>query len=148
MFQTLITQVMFALLLGTCVFAWWKGGPAERTGALFNGVICLGVIVFQALSHRAFHNLPFLIADGVLATGFLILAFRYASLWLAAAMLLQAVMFSFHAALLIGLLAESDIYYYYASINVLSYLVLIVIATGTFGAWMRRRRDARLKPSA
>lgn len=140
MFQTLVTQVMLVVILGTCVFALWKGGPPERTGALFNGMVCVGVTVFQALSHGAFHNLPYLVADGLLATGFLILALRYASLWLAAAMLVQALMFSIHATALIGLLPESNYYYYYAAINLLSYVVLVVIAVGTFGAWMRRRR--------
>lgn len=141
MYETLASQVVLVAVLVTVAFAWWRGGAPERTGALFNGVICLGVTLFQALTKQSFDTLPILIADGVLATGFLILAFRYASLWLAAAMLLQGAVFTIHAAALIGLLPESHLYYYYAAMNILAFAVMFAIILGTIGAWMRRRRS-------
>jgi len=139
MYETLASQIVLVGVLVTVAFAWWKGGTAERTGSLFNGVICLGVTLFQALTHQSFHTVPILIADGILATGFLILAFRYASLWLAAAMLLQGAVFTIHASALIGLLPESHLYYYYAAMNLLAFAVMLAIILGTLGAWMRRR---------
>ena len=142
MFQTLASQVVLALALITVAYAFWKGGPAERVGSVFNASLCVGVTMFQALSDQAFGTLPILIADGLLATGFLILAFRYASLWLASAMLLEGAIFTIHASSLIGLLPESHVYYYYAAMNALGMLVMITILIGTTAPWLRRRKRA------
>jgi hypothetical protein len=136
MFKETISQIVLAVTFITVAFAWWKGGRPERIGSLFNAIFSIGAVVFQALSHKAFGTIPILIADGLLATGFLILAFRYASLWLAAAMVLQAASFLIHASLLMNLLPTHRLYY--AAMNVLGGLVMIVILVGTAGAWYRR----------
>ena len=140
MYQTLVSQAVLGLVLLSVAFAWWKGGAAERVGALFNGVICLGVTLFQALVHQQFGTLPILIADGLLALGFLVLAIRYASLWLGTAMILQAMGFAMHSALLMGLVNPG--YAYYAAMNVMSLGVLLSILLGTAYAWVVRRREA------
>lgn len=142
MYQTIASQGVLGLVLLSVAFAWWKGGPTERVGALFNGVICLGVTLFQALTHQAFDTLPILIADGLLAVGFLVLAIRYASLWLGAAMILQAVGFSMHSLLLMGLVKPG--YDYYFVMNLMSLGVLLAIIVGTVNAWRRRVREAQL----
>jgi hypothetical protein len=136
MFKELVSQVFLVVTFATVAFAWWKGGRPERIGSLFNAIFSIGAVVFQAISHRAFGTIPILVADGLLATGFLILAFRYASLWLAAAMVLQAASFLIHASLLMGLLPEGN--NYYAAMNILGGLVMLVILLGTAGAWYRR----------
>lgn len=141
MFKELASQLIVVLVFLTVAFAWWKGGRPERIGALFNAILAIGVVLFQALTHKAFGTVPILIADGMLATGFLILAFRYASLWLAAAMVLQAATFLIHASLLMGVLPEGErggYYYYYATMNALGVLVMLTILLGTAGAWYRR----------
>lgn len=138
MFREAVSQIVLLVTFATVAFAWWKGGRPERIGSLFNAIFSIGAVVFQAISHKAFGTIPILIADGLLATGFLILAFRYASLWLAAAMVLQAATFLIHAALLMGLLPEGNLYYYYAAMNILGGLVMLVILAGTAGAWYRR----------
>ena len=143
MYQTLQSQILLGLILFSVTFAWWKGGRPERVGALFNGVIAVGVTVIQALLNDALQTLPILIADGVLAIGFLILAIRYASLWLGAAMILQAMGFMMHSALLLGLIADPE-YAYYAAMNAMSAGVILSIILGTAYAWAVRRRHARL----
>lgn len=143
MYQTLQSQILLGLILFSVAFAWWKGGRPERVGALFNGVIAVGVTVLQTFLNDALQTLPILIADGVLAIGFLVLAIRYASLWLGAAMILQAMGFMMHSALLLGLIADPE-YAYYAAMNSMSAGVILSIILGTAYTWAVRRRHARL----
>lgn len=138
MFKETVSQIVLVVIFLTVAFAWWKGGRPERIGSLFNAICSIGAVVFQALSHKTFGTVPILVADGLLATGFLILAFRYASLWLAAAMVLQAASFVIHAAVLMDLLPKDNLVFYYAAMNILGGLVMLVILLGTAGAWYRR----------
>lgn len=145
MFATLASQLVLIFVLVAVAFALWKGGAPERVGALFNGVVCLGVTAFQALNHKAFGTIPILVADGVLATGFLILAFRYARLWLATVMVLESGAFLIHAAKLMEILPEGHppAYYYYAAMNIASMLVPLTIIVGTAVAWAVRSHELR-----
>lgn len=143
MYQTLESQILLGLVIVSVAFAWWKGGAPERIGALFNGVICLAVPMVQLAMHESMHTLPILVADGVLAMGFLILAIRYATLWLGAAMILQAIGFTMHSALMLGVIQHPE-YFYYAAMNAMSAGVLLSIIVGTAYAWVVRRRNARL----
>ncbi|MGE5567173.1 MAG: hypothetical protein ACM3YN_13595 [Parcubacteria group bacterium] len=136
MFHDLPSKIYLGVIFLTVAFAWWKGERAERIGSLFNAVLTIGVVLFQSVTHQAFGSIPILIGDGFLATGFLFLAFRYASLWLAAAMVLQAASFLIHASLLMNLLPTHR--FYLAAMNVLGALVMLVILLGTAGAWYRR----------
>lgn len=138
MYETLVSQIVLGLVLLSVAFAWWKGGSPERVGALFNGVVCLGVTVFQTLTHQAYGTLPILVADGLIAVAFLILAIRFASLWLGTAMLLQAIGFCMHSALLMNLVTPG--YAYYAAMNIMSLGVLLSILLGTAYAWAVRPR--------
>ncbi len=142
MYQSLESQILLGLVIFSVALAWWKGGAPERLGALLNGVICLGIPIVQSATHQSLHTLPILIADGALAVGFLVLAIRYASLWLGAAMLLQAMAFSMHSALLLEVLKPGLAYY--AAMDAMSFGVLLSIIVGTFYAWSVRRRNARL----
>ena len=144
MFEDLASQVYLGFIFFTVAFAWWKGGSPERIGSLFNAILCIGAVLFQTLTHKSYGPTPILIADGLLATGFLILAFRYATLWLAAAMVLQAASFLIHAAVLMHVLPEGPRpnYFYYATMNALGGLVMIAILLGTAGAWYRRTHPA------
>ena len=81
--------------VGSSVFALWKGDAPERYG----GCLRLGVIVFAALSQFALVKsklsigqwLPVfdLTSTAILAFGFLYLALKFGSNWLAAAMIIQ-----------------------------------------------------------
>lgn len=149
MFQTLLSQTMLLLCLAAVIFAWMKGGPPERSGSLLMVSLTIGITLFQFLSKSRFGPLPILIGDGIVATGFLLLAVRYASLWLAVAMILQGAVFTLHAAVLMGVVPESDFYYYYATMNLATFLVIVSIVVGTAVAWRRRLHEERaLTPPA
>jgi len=141
MYQTPESQLILGLIVFSAAFAWWKGGSPERVGAMFNGVICLGVTILQAVIHQSAGTLPILAADGVLAVGFLVLALRYATLWLGAAMLLQGLAFSMHSALLLEVVEPSIAYY--ATMNIMSLGVILSIIVGTAQAWITRVRHNR-----
>ncbi|HYG28162.1 MAG TPA: hypothetical protein VD906_14815 [Caulobacteraceae bacterium] len=142
MFQELESQLYFGFLLLTVAFAWWKGGRAERIGSLFNAILCISAVMVHAATRGTYGTAPILIFDGLLATGFLILAFRYASLWLASAMVLQSATFLIHAALLMGVLPEGNPphFYYYMTMNLLGSGVMAAILVGTAAAWRQRVR--------
>ena len=120
----------------------------------------IGLLAAQFLTHQVIPELPFMISDGVVAIGFLLLAIRYASLYLGAAMLLQAALFSLHAAHLSGdtdfgwvnsyflhkthfnRIAADD-YYYLVLVNPISYCVLFmpIGATAFVGRGARNSRE-------
>jgi len=140
MFTELTSQIYLFAVFVTVAFAWWKGERPERIGSLFNAILSIGVVLFQTITNQAYETTPILIGDGLLATGFLVLALRYASLWLAAAMVLQAATFLIHASLLMGLLPEGHppMRFYYMTMNMLGALVMVSILLGTAGAWYQR----------
>jgi hypothetical protein len=123
-------------LIGTALFAFWKGGPAERVGgsmfligAAFGTFINLGLEV----GHR---QVPQLIVDGVLATGFLALAVRYTSLWVGGSMLLLAVQFSLHAYYFV---THKNADYFHALVNNINNAgVLVFLVVGTMATWRQR----------
>jgi hypothetical protein len=140
MYHSLIPLVGWGATFLVCALAWWKGGRPERLGAslkLITSIIALGV--HHLLKQDAISG-ALLTADGVLAAGFLALAIRYASLWIGAAMLLQAGQFSLHAWYLVSAL-ERDRFYAIVN-NLVTIGILICILVGTLIAWRRRNRAA------
>lgn len=143
MYHSLIPLIGWVATLGVCALAWWKGEQAERLGAslkLATSVIALGV--HHLLKQDSISG-ALLTADGVLAVGFLALAIRYASLWIGAAMLLQAGQFSLHAWYLVSGL-QRDRFYAIAN-NLVTVGILICILVGTLIAWRRRHRAATVQ---
>lgn len=132
--------VIFALtvIFAVCALAFAKGGPAERGGAIIVASTTVGVQLIHMLAPSDIRGALLLAIDGLIAGGFLMLALRYASLWLGGAMLLQAVQFSLHAYYLVTQQRRDDTY---ALINNLdSAGVLLCILIGTLLAWRRRSR--------
>ena len=129
-----ITSVAVVL----CVLGLAKGGPADRVGGVFLVVACLGTIIAQSVTHSHAPVL-FLMADDVaLAAGFLWLALRYSSMWLAGAMLAQAAGLFLHA---MALSEEAPGYGLYLSAQTYaSWFVLACLLTGTLSSWRRRAR--------
>lgn len=129
---------VLALILG---LAWFRGGPAERIGALIvfvSAVVAMGIHQFapEDLKH-----LLLLADEAFVAAGFLALALRYMSLWLGGAMILQAVQFSLHAYYLVSELPHDR---RYAIINNIDSLgVLACILLGTLIAWRRSAQAAK-----
>jgi hypothetical protein len=130
--------MLVGVLFGVFLFAMWKGDLPERIGAAVNlgaGLIATG---FQFVLDPDAQSIALLAVDAALAASFLFLALRYASLWLGAALLLQAVQFSLHAYyLVVG--AHHD--WNYKVINNLDTSgINLAILVGTALAWRRRVR--------
>ncbi len=145
MHKTFLSHLPFAIGMAVLVvvfaFALWKGDRAERLGASFNLAAGLLAVPPQFLLSPDTQPLALLAIDGALAAGFLFLALRYASLWLGAALLLQAVQFSMHAYYLL-MNAQPD-YNYMAVNNFDSYGINLCIAAGVMLSWRSRAKSAR-----
>ena len=97
MFQSLESQLSFLALFVCCGLALWKGGPPERLGTAMLAVSWIGADVARGFSNQMVPTVTILASDVLLAAGFLYVAIRYSSLWLGAAMILQAFAFALHA---------------------------------------------------
>jgi hypothetical protein len=78
----------------SCLFAFVKGGQAERIGAAVILANVLAYMVNETQFHIAIANLA---VDAVTALTLLAVAVRYASFWQGAVMLLYAAQFALHA---------------------------------------------------
>ena len=132
----LLAIVVYGAILGVTVFAWMRGGRAERVGATLN----LAAAVLVEVAHRiaAAEALPvaLLAVDGLLAVGFLVLALRYASLWVGAALVFQAIQFGLHATYLVRHLAFNITYARVNNID--TFGILLSLAVGVVAT----RREA------
>ena len=145
MFQSLQSQLSFVALFVCCGLAVWKGGAAERSGALMILATWLGTTVIQAMVKAYILPIIFLASDAVLAAGLLLLAIRFSSLWMGAAMLLQATSLSLHAAYFAAEKADlgpHTLRLYVAGKNAASFLMLLVILAAGMVAWIKRSRGA------
>lgn len=153
MFQSIESQLSFVALFVCCGLAVWKGGPAERSGAILILVTWLGSTVIQAMARAYILPFVFLASDAVLAAGLLLLAIRFSSLWMGAAMLLQAIGLGLHAAYFAAEKAELSrhtLWLYIAGKNLASFAMLLVILVAGLVAWRRRslRPASRTAPEA
>ena len=137
-----IVLAIWLTIFLTFALSIWKGGTAERWAG--------SLVVLGALTALAIHRtvpadmlpLVLLFAEFLLACGFLVLAVRYANLWLGAAMLLQAVQFSLHAWYL---LVERPRDALFSTINNIDTVgILACVLMGSVIAW-RRRSGAALR---
>ena len=103
--------------------------------------IALLFFALQLFMSPAALSLALLIIDGVLGLGFLLLALRYTSLWLGAAMLLQAGQFSLHAFYYV---TTKPVDRLFAVVNnVVSWGILLAILAGVGASWLNSRKLAR-----
>lgn len=140
MYTSPLPLIGWAATLAVFGLAWWKGGPAERYGASLKLATSLVALAVHLVLKQESISLALLVADGVLAVGFLLLAIRYASLWTGGCMMLQAAQFSLHAWYLVAEL-ERDRFYAVAN-NLVTLGILVCILLGTIVVW-RRRTAAR-----
>ena len=147
MFSQIEQAVALLLLAGTALFAALKGGPPERLGVGMIVAAWIGAIVAHELTRPASPVLAFLVLDGLVTVGFLIVAVRYSSLWLGGAMICQAVSFGAHAMRLSDdpAISKHGQYVYLAITNVIGFLVLFILIGGTFATIAQRRRADRAK---
>ncbi len=137
-------QVGLCVLIGIVLFAWIKGGPGERVGAVAVAVTwigCLGILPLTPVDLRPF---VFMGSDVILATALLVAALLYPSFWLGASMLLQAFVFAVHAFHLEEqVLDDRARHTYILVLNLVSYGVLFALAGSTVAGWLKRRKAAR-----
>ena len=141
MYHSLIPWIGWATTLLVCGLAWWKGGRAEQYGASLKLATSLIALVVHLVLKQGAISGALLTADGLLAVGFLALAIRYSSLWIGAAMLLQAGQFSLHAWYLVNAL-ERDRFYAITN-NLITIGILVCILVGTLISWRRRTKTAQ-----
>jgi hypothetical protein len=141
MFGNHLVEALRAVTLATAAFAFWKGDAATRIAAV--ATLAVGVITF--IIHPKFGDVAgesiLLAVDFASAVVFLLLAVRYASLWLGAAMLLQSAQFSLHAYYLV-MEREHDLLHAWIN-NLDDWGILISITVGTVLAIRRRAEYAR-----
>ncbi len=146
--NTLIFVGGNGLLVASCLLAWIRGGLAERLGAGLYFASASFDVAIRLATGQALAIVPELMFDGLVAVGFLVLAIRYNSLWLGAAMMLKGVQLALHAA---HLTDGADLHIgpfnvYTLSLGVVSMLISSTIIAGTI-AGMRSRRRTRPEPS-
>lgn len=132
------SQLSVLLLVGTCLFAWWKGSAAERGGALFILGTNIAADIAMVITAPNFPGTFVFAGDLTLAVALLVLAIRYSSMWLGAAMLLQSAGLGLHGMQLIGDGFSNLIYI--TAIAVMSNLMLLCIVAGTVASWRARLR--------
>ena len=144
-----------ATALVTVVLALWKGGPAERFGVLT--YLCITVVHYTVKPQDEFslsYSYGFLAADMFIAAGFLILALRYSSLWLAGAMIAQGLATAAHGFHLEDEQINQHLTWMGINVwdianNVFTSFVVWMLLGGTIASWRKRRRTKRaVKESA
>ena len=140
------------VLLGISLLAIVKGGAAARQASLLNLGFALGVtgLHFLPIAPEQVAALA-LVGDALLALGFLWLALRHRSLWLAGAMMAQGTAFAFHAFLLEQQNSEIEqkTYLIFAvGMNLMTWMVMLLILTGTIIFWRRNQAAKRRKAAA
>lgn len=131
----------WAVLLCVCTLSIFRGAPAERSGALLILTINLASDIAFAISAPHIPQFALFYLDFFLAVGLLIIAFRFSSLWLGAAMLLQSIILFTHA-LALGDDGLSS-YGFVVVNNVVSNLMYTCLLGATLTSW--RTRHQRLK---
>lgn len=130
-----IANILLLFVLFACLFAFAKGGVAERAGAAVILANLLGGMVNEAQLHD---QLITLVIDAVTALALLALAVRYASFWLGGVMLLYALQFGLDAYYLVLGQPRDDLHIMLNNIDFVA--VSACLGTGTALAWRRRRR--------
>jgi hypothetical protein len=144
------TQLGLACLLATSLFAWTKGGKAERAGTLMLLVVWIGADIARGLTGELMPTAVLTLSDVLISTCFLYLAVRYSSLWLGLAMLFRSFGFALHAIQL----SDADAPRWHGMIiylllnNILSYLVLATLAGGTLATMTQRMRARKERARA
>src|ERR1700761_8345861 len=122
-----------ALGLLACLFAFAKGGRAERIGA---AIILLNILAYAVNETQIHYPLWNLVIDAVTALALLAVAVRYASFWQGAVMLLYALQFSLHAFYFVTE-RPRDTFHVIVN-NAIFFAVCACLILGTALAWRRR----------
>jgi hypothetical protein len=140
-------------VIGTAALALWKGGAAERLGVIVYFSVSLFHMLIRTDPASLMYSYETLLADLVIAAGFLVLALRYSSLWLAGAMVAQGLATAIH-----GFHLEDEqinqkmiwmgVNVWIVANNVISSVVFWMLLGGTIATWRKRNQLKRAARSA
>jgi|SRR6185437_6792675 hypothetical protein len=131
-----IVFVALAVVVGGCLFSFWKGGRIERIGGavvLANIVLVLTVALFVPTAAQPVAEL---VIDGLTAMALLAVVLMSGSLWLGGAMLLYALLFTMHAFYFVTERAPDRLHAIVNNADTLGVILCLVV--GTAVAWRRR----------
>ena len=131
---------LIALVL-ICGLALTRGGAPERAGALLVAFDWGLLAAWRGLAGGPAPEMAMLASDLVLASGFLVLALRFASLWLGVAMLLQAGALALHLVRISEAATEATGPYVLEA-QATGYAVLALLGVAAVAAWRRRGRTS------
>jgi hypothetical protein len=137
----MIPLVVLALLvfsLLTCLFALIKGGQAERIGS---AVILSNLLASTASELLLRNQVISLSIDGLTALVLLMVAVRYASVWLGVVMLLYAIQFGLHASYFVLERPRDNLHIVVNNVDF--FAVSVCLAVGTVLSWRQRLRVAQ-----
>lgn len=141
MFANPSLLILWGGLALVTVFPLWKGGTAERFGAAINIACAVAAWGANSVWQGDDAASALLVIDFALAIGFLLLAVRYASFWLGAAMILQGIQFSLHAFYLVAERPHDLLYHRINNLDTIGIALSLVV--GAVFAIRKRGRDRR-----
>jgi hypothetical protein len=130
-----------AAAVSTVGFALWKGDLAARGAALAFAILDIATFIVNPSVGNVASETILLVIDFFCAVAFLLLAVRYASLWLGAAMIFQAAQFSLHAYYLVMELPHDLLHAWINNLD--DWGIWISMFIGTLLAIRRRQTLAR-----
>lgn len=129
--------LLSALIVVVCLFAVWKGGQAERLGAIIILALVVAERLLQLATPKDWWAILGLCGDALTALGLLAVALRFTSLWLGAVMLFYAAQFTLHAVYLFT--DRSSTEPLHVLLNDIDFAaILLCLVAGTIVAWRRR----------
>src|SRR5580698_7992883 len=138
-------HILFYLLaaanLGVSAFGLWKGDAAVRYASIANLAIETCTVLINPKFGDIGGESVLLAVDFAFAVMLLVLAVRFANLWIGAAMMLQAAQFSMHAYYLVMELPHDRLHAWVNNTD--DWGILIAIFVGTILAIRRRGAMAR-----
>jgi len=144
------SQVFFGLTLfamAVWVFAFWRGGLAERWGAaviMANQLLTILVVVIERARPGPINVLVQLGLDGVTALALLGILLRFGRAWLGIAMLLYAGQFTLQSVYLVAEIKKDALHVLLNNLNFVA--IHLALVAGTVQHWLRVRKAA-LQPA-
>jgi hypothetical protein len=137
----ILVVALWCAILAVCAFAIWKGDIAVRLAAVTHLLVQIVTVLINPRFGDIGSESALLAVDFASAVIFLLLAVRFANLWIGAAMILQAAQFSLHAYYLVMELPHDRLHAWIN--NTCDAAILVCILVGTILSIRRRAAQAR-----
>lgn len=137
MFDTLASQIGFAIAVLVVAFAFLKGDEPERIGAGAYMLALFASVLIQEKGALSGTQWGLMSIDFVMLAVYGGLAWKSRRSWPVWVCALQALIVMSHLLTLVDI--RPPLAAFYAVINLASYGVLLSLAVGTFWAWQERR---------